>query len=81
MRRAVASIPTNIAEGCGRETNAELSRFLQIAMGSVSEVEYQLILARDLDFLTLDTYTQLSEELLRVKRMLNSLIQKVNLAR
>ena len=81
MRRAVASIPTNIAEGCGRETNAELSRFLQIAMGSASEVEYQLMLARDLDFLTLATYTPLSEELMRVKRMLNSLIQKVNIAR
>lgn len=78
MRRAVASIPTNIAEGCGRETNAELSRFLQIAMGSASEVEYQLLLARDLDFLTTDIYIRLNEDLLHVKRMLNSLLQKVN---
>lgn len=81
IRRAAASIPTNIAEGCGRGTNAELSHFLRIAMGSASEVEYQLLLAHDLSFLTNDAYTQLSEDLVRVKRMLNRLIQKVNLAR
>jgi four helix bundle protein len=48
MRRSSASIPTNIAEGCGRDSRAELARFLSIAMGSASELEYQLILAKDL---------------------------------
>lgn len=51
MRRACASISTNVAEGCGRSTNNELSRFIDIATGSASEVEYQLLLAKDLGYL------------------------------
>jgi four helix bundle protein len=47
IRRSSMSIPTNIAEGCGRNTDADFARFLQMAMGSASETEYQLILARD----------------------------------
>ena len=48
MRRSSASIPNNIAEGGGREADAELARFLSIALGSASELEYQLILSNDL---------------------------------
>ena len=48
LRRSAASIPANIAEGCGRDTAADLKRFLQIAMGSASEVEYHILLAKDL---------------------------------
>src|SRR5688500_19694656 len=47
IRRASMSIPTNISEGCGRNTDAEFARFLQIAMGSASETEYQLLLSHD----------------------------------
>jgi len=60
IRRASMSIPTNIAEGCGRNTDAEFARFLQIAMGSASETEYQLLLAHDLEFLTSEQYQKLN---------------------
>ena len=77
LRRACSSIPTNIAEGCGRQGDTELARFLQIAMGSASEVEYQLILARDLEYLPMDGYTKLNNELVEIKRMINAFLQKL----
>src|SRR5581483_4083666 len=75
IRRASMSIPTNIAEGCGRNTDAEFARFLQIAMGSASETEYQLILANDLECLTKDQHEKLHGEVEEVKRMLASLLK------
>jgi four helix bundle protein len=77
IRRSCASIPANIAEGCGRSGNAELARFLQIAMGSASELEYHLLLARDLKLLTLAKYNETANHVIEVKRMLASLLQKV----
>ena len=77
IRRASASIPTNIAEGCGRGSYAELSRFMTIAMGSASEPEYQLLLAKDLAYLSETDYSSLNNELLEIKRMLNAYIQKL----
>lgn len=77
IRRACASIPANIAEGCGRGGDAELARFLQIAMGSASELEYHLLLARDLGFLNSSDYERLTSEVTEVKRMLTSFIQKL----
>ena len=61
LRRACASIPANIAEGCGRSGGKELRRFLDIAMGSASEVEYHLLLARDLNYLSDEHYRPLHE--------------------
>lgn len=78
MRRAAASIPSNIAESCGRDGDAELSRFCSLARGSASELEYQLLLARDLKMLELKRYEQLSQQVVEIKRMLTVLIQKLN---
>ena len=70
LRRACASIPTNVAEGCGRSTNNELARFIDIATGSASEVEYQLLLAKDLGCLPKDEHADLSTEVIEIRRML-----------
>ena len=77
VRRASASIPANIAEGFGRGGNAELARFLQIAMGSACEVEYHVLLAKDLNLLSKKIYDDLNERIVEVKRMLASLLLKV----
>jgi four helix bundle protein len=77
MRRASASIPTNIAEGCGRETEAELARFMYIALGSASELEYQCLLAHDLNFLSDSVYQDLHNKATEVKRMLTAFIKKL----
>lgn len=77
MRRSSASIGANIAEGCCRKGDNELGRFLQIAMGSASELEYHLLLAHDLEMLKSLDYQRLSEEVVEVKRMLSSLINKL----
>ncbi|MBI3301818.1 MAG: four helix bundle protein [Deltaproteobacteria bacterium] len=78
IRRSCASIPANIAEGCGRGGDGELGRFLQIAMGSASELEYHLLLAHDLGLLNQADYKHLAQEATEVKRMLTSFIQKLN---
>jgi four helix bundle protein len=75
IRRAVLSIPTNIAEGCGREGKAELARFTQIAMGSAFELEYHLLVARDLGYLDPTLYNKFNQELLILKRMMNKFLQ------
>jgi four helix bundle protein len=77
MRRASASIPSNIAEGCGRGSNADFSRFLQLAMGSAMELDYQLLLASHLGYVAPESYDNLRSETLSVRRMLSSLIRKI----
>jgi four helix bundle protein len=78
IRRSAASVPANIAEGCGRRGNAEFHRFLQMAMGSASEVEYHFLLARDLNYLDAKTHKNLTSQVEEVKRMLSSLLVKVD---
>jgi four helix bundle protein len=77
IRRCSASIPANIAEGCGRLGNTELHRFLQIACGSANELEYHFLLARDLSCLSSTEYESVHKQLLEMKRMLVALTRKV----
>jgi four helix bundle protein len=77
IRRAATSIPANIAEGCGKNTEAELARYLTISMGSASELEYHLLLAKDLEFLTGERYQDLTDNLLHIKRMLVSFTKRL----
>ena len=77
LRRAAASVSTNIAEGCGRDSEREFGRFMGIAAGSASEVEYQLLLARDLKYLRSETHIEISQQVNEIKKMLNSFIQKL----
>ena len=77
LRRSCASIPANLAEGCGRSGDAEFARFCSIAMGSASEVEYHLLLARDLKLIKPKDYEEMAQRATEVKRMLAALIQKL----
>jgi four helix bundle protein len=78
IRRAGASVPANIAEGCGRRGNSELHRFLQMAMGSANELEYHFLLSKDLGFLKAEEHKRVQGQVEEVKRMLASLIRKVD---
>jgi four helix bundle protein len=77
LRRAAAAIGANIAEGCGRGSDADFGRFLSIAMGSASEVENHILLARDLELLTTNDYESLAIATAETKKMLSSLILKL----
>ena len=75
LRRSAASVPANIAEGCGRESDKERARFMSIAAGSASESEYHLLLVHDLGFLDKDSYQRLDHQVKEIKKMLNSFIK------
>ena len=77
MRRAAASIGANIAEGCGRGSDAELKRFVQIARASANELEYHLLLARDLKFLGTTEFVGLDRQVQEVEKMLASLAKRL----
>ena len=70
IRRAASSIPTNIAEGCGRASNKDYAHFLQIAIGSASEVEYELLLAHDLEYINDEAFNKLTSETIAIRKMI-----------
>ena len=78
LRRAGSSIAANLAEGCGRNGDAELARFCSMAMGSASELEYHLLLAHDLKLIQTKDYDALDQRAVELKRMLTALLQKLN---
>ncbi|HRX83712.1 MAG TPA: four helix bundle protein [Phycisphaerae bacterium] len=75
LRRATSSVPSNLAEGCGRPADADFGRFTGYAMGSASEAEYQLLLAHDLGYLPDSTYAERDANAQEVKRMLSALMR------
>jgi four helix bundle protein len=77
LRRCSSSVAANIAEGCGRSGNAEFGRFLTVAMGSASELEYFLLLARDLEYLSRETHDAVTKDVVEMRRMVNRLMSKV----
>lgn len=77
MRRSSSSIGINIAEGCGRGGSVELRRFLRVSMGSASELEYQLLLARDLKLLSQAEHLNLTSRVVEIKRMTTALIRRL----
>ena len=81
IRRCAVSISANIAEGCGKRGNAEFQRFLNISTGSASELEYHFLLAHDLGFLSDIEFKQLDNGVTEVKKMLASLVRKVEAQR
>ncbi|MVN22646.1 four helix bundle protein [Mucilaginibacter arboris] len=79
MRRSSSSIPTNIAEGCGRNSNAEMKRFLIISSGSSSELEYQLLLVKDLKYIDETLYKELSGAVVEIRKMIQAFIKALPL--
>lgn len=77
IRRSCSSIPTNIAEGCGRGGNKEYAHFLQIAVGSSYELDYQILLAKDLEYIDNKAHAELSNEISSLQKQIVALLQKV----
>ena len=77
IRRCRISIEANLAEGCGRRSDAELARFLRIAMGSASELDCHLLLTKDLKYMNGDNYKKLHQDLSEIRRMLTSFLEAI----
>jgi four helix bundle protein len=78
IRRSSSSVPTNIAEGCGRNSLPELKRFLIISSGSASELHYQLLLSRDLNYISTLLFKELEDDLIQIKKMIYSYSEKLS---
>jgi len=80
IKRSSSSIPTNIAEGCGRKSDKDFSRFLYISFGSANELEYQMLLSKDLNFISAEDYEKLQLQTEEIKKMLSALIKTLNVS-
>ncbi|MGB8491649.1 MAG: four helix bundle protein [Bacteroidales bacterium] len=78
LRRAVVSVPTNIAEGCGRGSDKDFAKFAQIAIGSASECEYLILLSTELGYIAKNDSNELINKVCEIKRMLTSLIKSLH---
>jgi len=78
IRRSAISIPSNISEGCGRLSDKELSHFLVIANGSASELAYQLLLSKDLKYISELDFNQFDQDLTQIRKMLNAFVKQLN---
>ncbi len=78
MQRAAYSIPSNISEGCGRKSDKDFNRFLQIALGSAHELEYFILLSKDLNFINDETFILLNEKINMLKKRIYTLSIKLN---
>ncbi len=77
IRRSASSIPTNIAEGSVQSTDAQFARFLYIALGSATELDYQILLAHELEYINASKYQELSSEIDQIKKMLSAFVRKL----
>ncbi len=77
MRRAASSIPMNIAEGCGRNSNLDIAHFLNIAIGSANEIDYQFLLSKDLSYIATQEYETATSKIGEVRAMLISLVTRI----
>jgi len=77
LRRAIVSIPTNLAEGCGRGSDKDFGRFVQIAMGSTCETEYLVLLCKDMKYISDELYNRFDSNIQEIKKMLVSLLYKL----
>jgi four helix bundle protein len=77
IRRAAVSIPANVAEGCARGGDPEFARFLHISQASATELDYHLLLSRDLTYLNNTDYERIATDLTEIRRMLTTFIQKL----
>ena len=78
IRRATSSIPTNISEGCGRNSDKEFNQFLNIALGSANETEYLIILSKDLNYISEEQFSDLDSKINTIKSKIYKLKEKLN---
>ncbi len=78
IRRATSSIPTNISEGCGRNSDKEFNQFLNIALGSANETEYLIILSKDLNYISEEQFSDLDFKINTIKSKIYKLKEKLN---